>query len=74
MLVASQGIGYLISFYRQSLDGPKIYAGILLVLVLAVGFDAIVQYLEKRTAVWRQANQRDVGEDEIAKVATVAMR
>ena len=43
MLVASQGIGYLISFYRQSLDGPHIYAGILLVLLLAVGFDAIVQ-------------------------------
>ena len=40
MLVASQGIGYLISFYRQSLDGPHIYAGILLVLLLAVGFDA----------------------------------
>ena len=59
MLVASQGIGYLISFYRQSLDGPHIYAGILLVLLLAVGFDAIVQVLERRSAVWRQASHRE---------------
>ena len=59
MLVASQGIGYLISFYRQSLDSPHIYAGILLVLLLAVGFDAIVQFLEKKSAVWRQASHRE---------------
>jgi len=59
MLVASQGIGYLISFYRQSLDGPHIYAGILLVLLLAVGFDGIVQVLERRSAVWRQASHRE---------------
>jgi NitT/TauT family transport system permease protein len=59
MLVASQGIGYLISFYRQSLDSPRIYAGILLVLLLAVGFDALVQYLEKKSAVWRQASHRE---------------
>ena len=74
MLVSSKGIGYLISFYRQSLDGPRIYAGILLVLFLAVGFDSVVQYLEKRTAVWRQANQCEIPEDEIAKAATVTMR
>jgi len=59
MLVASQGIGYLISFYRQSLDSPHIYAGILLVLLLAVGFDGIVQVLERRSAVWRQASHRE---------------
>jgi NitT/TauT family transport system permease protein len=60
MLVASQGIGYLISFYRQSLDGPRIYAGILLVLLLAVGFDALVQYLERKSAVWRQAGHQTI--------------
>lgn len=74
MLVSSKGIGYLISFYRQSLDSPRIYASILLVLFLAVGFDSVVQYLERRTAVWRQATQREVAEDEMAKVATAAMR
>ncbi|HMK80064.1 MAG TPA: ABC transporter permease [Xanthobacteraceae bacterium] len=59
MLVSSHGIGYLITFYRQSLDGPRIYAAILLVLALAVGFDAFVQLLERRTSAWRPARRAE---------------
>jgi hypothetical protein len=29
------------------------------VLLLAVGFDAIVQLLERRSAVWRRASHRE---------------
>jgi hypothetical protein len=29
------------------------------VLLLAVGFDALVQYLERKSAVWRQASRRE---------------
>ena len=58
MLVASQGIGYLISFYRQSLDSPRIMRASCCAAA-AVGFDAIVQVLERRSAVWRQASHRE---------------
>jgi NitT/TauT family transport system permease protein/taurine transport system permease protein len=57
MLTSSAGIGYLISRYRTILDSPHVFAAILLVLLLAVGFDALVQIVEKRTVVWRSAGR-----------------
>lgn len=57
MLTSSAGIGYLISRYRTILDSPHVFAAILLVLLLAIGFDALVQIVEKRTIVWRSAGR-----------------
>jgi NitT/TauT family transport system permease protein/taurine transport system permease protein len=57
MLTSSAGIGYLITSYRTVLDSPRVFAAILLVLVLAVTFDGLVQLVEKRTAAWRLAGR-----------------
>jgi NitT/TauT family transport system permease protein len=53
MLISSAGIGYLISRYRTILDSAHVFAGILLVLLLAVAFNALVKLVERRAAVWQ---------------------
>jgi NitT/TauT family transport system permease protein len=55
MLTSTAGIGFLISKYRTLLDSPRVYAAVILVLVLAVAFDACVQVLERRYSAWRPA-------------------
>jgi NitT/TauT family transport system permease protein/taurine transport system permease protein len=69
MLTSSAGIGYLISRYRTILDSPHVFAAILLVLLLAVGFDALVQIVEKRTVVWRSAGRNAEAASRRAAVA-----
>ena len=39
MLISSAGIGYLISRYRTILDSPHVFAGVLLVLAMAIAFN-----------------------------------
>lgn len=53
MLTSTGGIGFLISKYRTLLDSPRVYAAVILVLVLAIAFDACVQMLERRYGAWR---------------------
>jgi NitT/TauT family transport system permease protein len=53
MLISSAGIGYLISRYRTILDSPHVFAGVLLVLAMAVAFNAIIRLLERRCAIWQ---------------------
>ncbi|MCF3933173.1 ABC transporter permease [Acuticoccus sp. M5D2P5] len=57
MLTSSAGIGFLISRYRTLLDSENVFAAILLVLFLAIAFDAIVQFVERRTAGWQRSGQ-----------------
>jgi NitT/TauT family transport system permease protein len=58
MLISSAGIGYLISRNRTLLDSPRVFAGILLVLVLAVAFDGLIQVLERRVAIFKSRKER----------------
>lgn len=67
MLISSAGIGYLISRYRTILDSPHVFAGVLLVLAMAVAFNALIRLVERRAAVW-QAGTR-AGHDMIAPSA-----
>jgi NitT/TauT family transport system permease protein/taurine transport system permease protein len=53
MLTSTEGIGYLITRNRTLLNSPRVFAGILLVVALVVGFDALVRLLEHRTRHWR---------------------
>ena len=53
MLVASAGIGYLITRYRTILDSPHVFAGVLLVLAMAVAFNAGMRWLERKCAIWQ---------------------
>jgi NitT/TauT family transport system permease protein/taurine transport system permease protein len=54
MLTSLGGLGFLLSKYRTELNSPGVYAAILLVLALAICFDVVVQWLERR---WSPANQ-----------------
>jgi NitT/TauT family transport system permease protein/taurine transport system permease protein len=67
MLISSAGIGYLISRYRTILESAHVFAGVLLVLGLAVAFNLLIRLVERRAAVWqtgtragRDANGRDI--------------
>jgi NitT/TauT family transport system permease protein len=53
MLISSAGIGYLISRYRTILDSPHVFAGVLLVLAMAVAFNAIIRWIERKAAIWQ---------------------
>jgi len=61
MLTAAAGIGYLVSKYRTVLDSPRVFAAILMILVLSVLFDALARWLERRTLAWQTAGRRDRG-------------
>jgi NitT/TauT family transport system permease protein len=67
MLISSAGIGYLISRYRTILDSPHVFAGILLVLAMAVAFNALIRLIERRAAVWQVGTR--AGRDSVAPSA-----
>jgi NitT/TauT family transport system permease protein len=67
MLISSAGIGYLISRYRTILDSPHVFAGVLLVLAMAVAFNALIRLIERRAAVWQVGTR--AGRDAIAPAA-----
>ncbi|BAT61621.1 putative aliphatic sulfonates transport permease protein SsuC [Variibacter gotjawalensis] len=58
MLTSSAGIGYLVTRYRTILDSPRVFAAILMILVLSVAFDLIARAIEKRTLVWQTAGRK----------------
>jgi NitT/TauT family transport system permease protein/taurine transport system permease protein len=61
MLTAAAGIGYLVSRYRTVLDTPRVFAAILMILVLSVLFDQIARWVERRTLAWQTAGRRERG-------------
>ena len=65
MLISSAGIGYLISRYRTILDSPHVFAGVLLVLAMAIAFNAGIKWIERKAAIWQtgsRAGQRAADE------------
>jgi NitT/TauT family transport system permease protein len=61
MLISSAGIGYLISRYRTMLDSAHVFAGVLLVLLLAMAFNAMVKFVERRAAIWQTGTRAGRG-------------
>ena len=61
MLTAAAGIGYLVTQYRTVLDSPRVFAAILMILVLSVLFDMLARWVERRTLVWQTAGRREQG-------------
>lgn len=55
MLIASAGIGYLVTSARTILESPRVFAGVLLVLAIAIGFDQLMRLLERRSRSWNPA-------------------
>jgi NitT/TauT family transport system permease protein len=65
MLISSAGVGYLISRYRTILESAHVFAGVLLVLAMAVAFNALIKLVERRAAVWRTGTR--AGRDAMAR-------
>jgi NitT/TauT family transport system permease protein len=67
MLISSEGIGYLISRYRTILDSPHVFAGVLLVLAMAVAFNTAIRWIERKCAIWQTGTRGAQGAaDEVA--------
>ena len=64
MLISSAGIGYLISRYRTILDSPHVFAGVLLVLALAVAFNTALKWIERKAAIWQTGTRGAQGATE----------
>jgi NitT/TauT family transport system permease protein len=70
MLISSAGIGYLISRYRTILDSAHVFAGVLLVLAMAILFNAAIRWIERKASIWQtgtRGGQRAI--DELASGA-----
>jgi NitT/TauT family transport system permease protein/taurine transport system permease protein len=59
MLTSAEGIGYLVTKNRTTLDSPRVFAAIILILVLSVVFDLAARWIERRTLVWQTAGRRE---------------
>ena len=57
MLISSAGIGYLISRYRTILDSAHVFAGVLLVLAMAIAFNAAIKWIERKASIWQTGSR-----------------
>lgn len=55
---SDRGLGYLINFARGTYDTPLVIAGVLTLVVLALGLYGAVAWLEARTVGWARHPQR----------------
>ncbi len=51
---AKTGVGYLVYYHWQVLGTPKMYAALLVVMVLGVGLTALLQLVERLVMPWRR--------------------
>src|ERR1700743_1218908 len=70
MLISSAGVGYLISRYRTILESSHVFAGVLLVLALAIAFNLVIRWIERRAAVWQTGTR--AGRDALAQECPAA--
>jgi len=57
MLTAAAGIGYLVTLNRTILDSPRVFAGILLILLLSIAYYLLSRAVERRFVVWQSAGK-----------------
>jgi NitT/TauT family transport system permease protein/taurine transport system permease protein len=58
MLTAAAGIGYLVTLNRTILDSPRVFAAILMILILSVAYYLLARALESRFVVWQSAGKK----------------
>jgi NitT/TauT family transport system permease protein/taurine transport system permease protein len=74
MLTSAAGIGYLVTLNRTILDSPRVFAAILMILVLAVAYYMLARAVERRMVVWQSAGrqQRAAARDSAAGIPAPA--
>jgi NitT/TauT family transport system permease protein/taurine transport system permease protein len=58
MLTSAAGIGYLVTLNRTILDSPRVFAAIINILILAIGYYMLARAIERRTVVWQSAGRQ----------------
>src|SRR3954447_24198915 len=53
MYASRTGIGHLISNWGENFQLPQLFAGVILLAVVAIAFNETVRYLEHRVSAWR---------------------
>jgi NitT/TauT family transport system permease protein/taurine transport system permease protein len=59
MLTSANGIGYLVTKNRTTLDSARVFAAIVIILFLAIVYDIAMRAIERRTLVWQTAGRRE---------------
>jgi NitT/TauT family transport system permease protein len=72
MLTASAGIGYLVTLNRTILDSPRVFAGILAILLLSIAYYMLARALESRMVVWQSAGRQSKSASRIGAAAMPA--
>lgn len=74
MLTAAAGIGYLVTLNRTILDSPRVFAAILMILILSVAYYMLARAIERRMVVWQTAgrSQKAAQRDDSASVPVPA--
>ena len=57
MLTAAAGIGYLVTLNRTILDSPRVFAALLMILILSVAYYMLARAIETRMVVWQSAGR-----------------
>ena len=57
MLTAAAGIGYLVTLNRTILDSPRVFAAILMILLLSIAYYMLSRAIERRFVVWQAAGK-----------------
>ena len=57
MLTAAAGIGYLVTLNRTILDSPRVFAALLMILILSVAYYMLARAIESRFVVWQSAGK-----------------
>ena len=74
MLTSAAGIGYLVTLNRTILESARVFAAILMILVLAIAYYMLARAFERRMVVWQSAGrqQKASARDSTAVVPAVA--
>jgi NitT/TauT family transport system permease protein len=72
MLISAAGIGYIVTRNRTILDSPRVFGGIVIVLLLSIVFDRLARLVERRTLVWQTAGRAQPTGGRIAPVSNAA--
>jgi NitT/TauT family transport system permease protein len=72
MLTSADGIGYLVTRNRTTLNSPGVFAAIIVILALSIVYDLTIRAIEQRTLVWQTAGRRERGAPARAGTLTAA--
>ena len=72
MLTSANGIGYLVTKNRTTLDSPRVFAAITVILAMAIVYDVAMRFVERRTLIWQTAGRREAATADLPEMPASA--